>query len=137
MCARFLALDLAAGPCQSGTLKAGEGSVLYTTVPRVEPSFAARKHSHAFYAFVARLARSIALGVSSVLAPDVAVHPRLLTPFAERVVVPVVAFRDHDDFSPFRKVGRSHTRSRGARDLKGTIVTVCLCASRLTGSRVH
>ena len=108
---RFLAMDLTAGPCQLGPLKAGEGSVLANSLPRITGDFAQRPQSFMFKAFVGRLAHVIASGVSSVVAPDVAVHPRLLAPFAERIVVPVVAFRDHDDFTPFTEVGAVPTLS--------------------------
>jgi len=121
---RFLAVDLTAGPVSTGATTSGEGSVLPGSIPRVAQDVAQHDSSYLKKVFTARLVSVVAEGVRAVIAPDIAVHAELVTPFTERLVIPVVALRDHDEFSPFHKVrvsaGFGLVRARAR-------VCVCVC----------
>jgi len=99
---RYVVVDVAAGPASYGPANAMEGAVSAVSVPRLEVlsdlSGAAKRAMEA--QIKAELVAMTVDAVKHVLLPDVECNPANLT---EKVYVPVLVFRNHDQFDPLSK----------------------------------
>lgn len=75
--ARFVVIDISAGPCTYGKIETEEGSVSSKTLPRLrnamfpKSSISANEHSTTHDNFVGQVAALIGITVQHVIAPDV------------------------------------------------------------------
>ncbi len=103
----YVVIDLAAGPCSHGHTKANEGAVVPKTFPRLRPFKAefSKDWSNGAdaetpkYSVLAGLTSLVISAVQYVFVPDIG-HETIY--FAEKIIVPIVVFRDHTLFNPFK-----------------------------------
>lgn len=107
---RFVFIDLAAGPCSYGPNDSGEGTVSLGSVPLVDVKPAGADGSVesnvASVKFVSELSSFLLSAVRHVFVSDL--QYRNLK-YAEKVIVPVVVFRNHRRFHPLRQEGGPET----------------------------
>jgi hypothetical protein len=101
---KYLVIDLSAGPCSYGPIHANEGTVASSSFPRVS------HYRHEFmsnteyqsktlpqYEIISSITSLIGSSVKHVFLPDIS---RETVYFAEKIIVPIIALRDHKRFNP-------------------------------------
>ena len=101
---KYIVIDLSSGPCSFGPVHANEGTVASSSFPRIsfykyefmsdEKSKAMKLPQHDIISSITSL---IGSAVKHVFLPDIS---RETVYFAEKVIVPIIALRDHKRFNP-------------------------------------
>lgn len=103
---RFLVVDLSSAPCSAGMLNADEGTVTADLLPflaRPRPAASADERRVAAVAALRAAAALVLHAVRFVLAPSVRFCAGAQS--AGRVLVPIIALRNHEDFDPLAPLG--------------------------------
>eukprot|EP00003_Mantamonas_plastica_P025575 TRINITY_DN5042_c0_g1_i3.p1 TRINITY_DN5042_c0_g1~~TRINITY_DN5042_c0_g1_i3.p1 ORF type:complete len:832 (+),score=235.54 TRINITY_DN5042_c0_g1_i3:3-2498(+) len=108
---RFVFVDLTAGPCRYGGSEVGEGTVSEMSLPRLHMIHADEDGKHReeegeedmTTLIQSQLASVVVQSVQYLFAPDTRYDAML---FAEKVLVPVIVFRNHRVFNPFRSTSQ-------------------------------
>mmetsp|Transcript_42427 Transcript_42427/g.133643 ORF Transcript_42427/g.133643 Transcript_42427/m.133643 type:complete len:847 (-) Transcript_42427:38-2578(-) len=100
---RFAFLDLNAGPTQFGSMRAGEGAVITTSIPRAWFSWGRELEASSpsrTWPLEARLASMVQSAVSHLFVPDVLLDE---LDGSEEVLVALMVLRDHRNFNPLEE----------------------------------
>ena len=132
---RYIVADLSAGPCSYGAADMSEeGTVSIGSVPVVEVKIVSSASSAAEKAeenlasvkFTAQLSAFILSAVRHVFISDL--QWRNLK-YAEKVIVPIVVFRNHRRFHPLRQEGGMETLHESQSSDNGARLQLCLSRS--------
>ena len=114
---KYTVIDLSAGPCSYGPVRSNEGTVASSSFPRLSHfkyEFMGENDHESKglpqYEVVSSLTSLIGSAIKHVFLPDIS---RETVYFAEKIIVPIVAFRDHQRFNPLL-LNNGHTANKGS-----------------------